>query len=146
MHHPSSRWGSKRPDQSFSKEDRLLRRAEYLAATRKGRRYSTRYFLVFLRSNRKDRSRLGIVVSKKVGQAVKRNHLKRRLREFFRLHKPLFPSSADIVIVAKKGIPSITYKAVCEDLDRFFRSVSFPGKRGRRSGGNKVDRGSHRSA
>jgi len=97
----------------------LLRRSEFLAATRKGRRYTTRYYLVFLRANQMNRPRLGIVASKKVGNAVKRNFLKRRLREFFRLHKSRLPPGTDMVVVVKKGVPLISYGALCNDLNRF---------------------------
>jgi ribonuclease P protein component len=127
MPHPSDTLGCKRPDTSFSKEDRLLHRFEFLAATRRGRRFSTRYFLVFLSANVRDRPRLGIVASKKAGNAVKRNYLKRRIREFFRLHKSRLPPSTDIVVVAKKGIPCVTYGDICKDLDRFL------GRRGLRT-------------
>ena len=124
MRHPLKTQGCQRPDQSFSKQDRLLVRREFLATTRRGKRYTTRYFLVFLRSNRKGRPRLGIVVSKKVGKAIRRNYLKRRLREFFRLHKPWLPPSTDIVVIAKKGIPNVTYRSICEDLERFLQDPS----------------------
>ncbi|MEW6443613.1 MAG: ribonuclease P protein component [bacterium] len=115
-----------RADQTFSKEDRILLRSEFLAATRKGRRVSTRYFLVFLRSNRKGRPRLGITVSRKIGKAVKRNFLKRRIREFFRVHKAYLPRATDMVIVAKKGIPELPYQIICKDLERFLRSQPCP--------------------
>ena len=132
MRHPLKTQGCQRPDQSFSKQDRLLIRREFLATTRRGRRYTTRYFLVFLRSNRKGRPRLGVVVSKKVGKAIRRNYLKRRLREFFRLHKPWLPTSTDIVIVAKKGIPNLTYREICRDLERFLQDPSRPSVRTQR--------------
>lgn len=103
----------------FPKQDRILLRSDFLAVTRKGRRFSTRFFLVFLRPNRHGRTRLGITVSRKIGKAVKRNFLKRRVREFFRLHRPLLPRSTDIVIIAKKGIPELSYRMICQDLDRF---------------------------
>ena len=132
MPHPSNKLGCKRPDLSFPKEDRLLRRYEFLAATRRGRRYSTRYFLVFLRANSENRPRLGIVASKKVGNAVKRNYLKRRIREFFRLHKSRLPPASDMVVVVKKGIPYITYGEICKDLSRFLDGTFLrAGRRGR---------------
>jgi ribonuclease P protein component len=123
MPHPSDNAGGEPRDRSFSKEDRLLRRSEFLAATRQGRRYATRYFLVYLRRNRLGRPRLGMVASRKVGNAVKRNYLKRRIREFFRLHKSRLPVSTDMVVVAKKGIPSVPYGEVCGDLGRFLNDA-----------------------
>lgn len=136
MHHPSDRQGCPTPDRSFAKKDRLLKRWEFLATTRRGKRYATRYFLVFLRPNRKGWPRLGIVVTKKVGKAAKRNYLKRRIREFFRLHKPWFPPSTDVVIVAKKGIPSVSYGEISADLRRFLKTPRQPwGHGGRREEG-----------
>jgi ribonuclease P protein component len=119
----------KQADQSFPKRDRLLQRAEFLAATRKGRRFVTRYFLVFLRPNRAGRPRLGMVASRKVGKAVHRNHIKRRLREFFRLHKTWFPPGTDVVIVAKKGAPMVGYFEICQDLERFLRNRPHPSRK-----------------
>lgn len=54
----------------------------------------------YLRSDR-ELSRLGLVVSRKVGDAVRRNRVKRLLREAFRRHRALFPFPLDIVLVAQ---------------------------------------------
>ncbi len=53
--------------------------------------------------NDKGESRLGITVSAKVGKAVVRNRIKRRLREFFRRHRREIPLHQDVVIIARKG-------------------------------------------
>ncbi len=124
MRCPSNRQECQHPAQSFSKQDRLLCRREFLATTRNAKRHITRYFLVFIRPNRRGRPRLGIIVSKKVGKAVRRNHIKRRIREFFRLHKTWLPPSTDIVIIAKKDIPDISFQMVCKDLKGFFKKAS----------------------
>ena len=146
MRHPSDRPDPKRPDQSFPKKDRLLQRAEYLAVTRRGRRFSTRNFLLFIRPNREGRPRLGIVVSRKVGKAVQRNHVKRRVREFFRLHKSWFPHSADTVVVGKKGIPPLSYAEVCDDLGRFLRKAPFPPRKGQPRAGEGFAPNPHRDS
>jgi len=131
MPHPSDSPGRTCQDRSFPKKDRLLRRFEFLAATRRGRRHSTRYFLVYFLENRVGRPRLGIVASKKVGNAVKRNHLKRRIREFFRLHKSRLPAAGDMVVVAKRGIPFVPYGDVCRDLSRFLDTAFHRARRRR---------------
>lgn len=61
-------------------------------------------------------TRLGITVSKKVGNSVTRNKIKRLVREFFRLHKALFPRSCDVVIVAKKDSGDLDFWKIRTEL------------------------------
>ena len=103
-------------DYSFPKQARILRRSEFLYLGRRGKRYVTRFFIVHLYPNKKNRPRLGITVSKKIGNAVVRNQLKRRIREFFRLHQHGLPKSTDILIVARKASKELTYSMMCTDL------------------------------
>lgn len=63
--------------------------------------------------------RLGVTVSKKVGNAVVRNSIKRRLREFYRLNKSLF-IQADINIVAKKGAEVLDFHNLSNELAAAF--------------------------
>ena len=66
--------------------------------------------------NPNDVKRLGITVTKKVGNAVVRNRLKRLIREFFRRNKVLFPAGYDVVVMAKKNIPPLTYQETEREL------------------------------
>jgi ribonuclease P protein component len=52
-------------------------------------------------------SRLGVTVTKKVGTAVRRNRVKRLVREAFRLCPDLLPSGIDLVVIAKEGAPEL---------------------------------------
>lgn len=68
-------------------------------------------------SNTQGAKRLGITVTKKTGNAVKRNRIKRLIREFFRLNKALFPAGYnDVVIMAKRNMPPLTYQETCREL------------------------------
>jgi len=60
---------------------------------------------------------LGLVVTRRLGKAVRRNRVKRLLREFFRRHRALLPP-ADLVIMAKKGAAALTYAQVEQELGR----------------------------
>lgn len=95
-----------------------MRRFEFQRATSAGRRLSARHFLVFVRDRGDGGStRLGITVTRRVGNAVRRNRIKRLVREWFRGRSDgLGP--CDVVVVAKRDIPAVLGLAeVVADLD-----------------------------
>jgi ribonuclease P protein component len=103
--------------QTFGKEERVRKRQDYVRIYAQGvRRYSRRFTIITCPSPSGIR-RLGMTVSKKAGNAVQRNRIKRLLREFFRLNKSRLPDSQDIVIIAKKGILPLTYRDVFAELE-----------------------------
>lgn len=57
--------------------------------------------VLYCRPNHTDVNRVGITVSKKLGKAVQRNRVRRRLREVYRLNEALFAPGYDIVVVAR---------------------------------------------
>jgi ribonuclease P protein component len=59
---------------------------------------------------------LGLTVGKNTGKAVRRNRIKRLLREFFRRSNNKLPPSQDIIIIALKGSDPLTYRQVFEEL------------------------------
>jgi len=96
---------------SFPKSRRLRKRADYLAVQRGGKTQHCRYFVVVSEQQVKEREsgRLGITVSKKVGNAVARNRVKRVVREFARMshsspdsNRSWLPANVDVVVIAKK--------------------------------------------
>ena len=89
---------------TWPRERRITRRAEYTACYNGGERLFTKYFVVFARSSgMAGAGRLGLAVTKKCGNAVARNRIKRVLRSFFRLHQDEMPA-IDIVVTPKKHL------------------------------------------
>jgi ribonuclease P protein component len=103
-------------DFSLGRHERLRRQKDFQLALRHGSRRHTKNFTIILRPNALEFSRLGVTVGKKVGNAVKRNRVKRYLREFFRLHKHKLPPSNDLVIIAKEDAATLAYHDVREEL------------------------------
>jgi ribonuclease P protein component len=101
----------------FTKAERLRHRRDYLRAQAQGKRLYTRHFGVTVAPPAAEGPRLGLVVTKRLGNAVERNRVKRLLREFFRRHHTQF-SAVDLVIMAKKGAAALGYHQVEEELGR----------------------------
>lgn len=93
----------------------MRRRREFERVKACGRRRQTRHFILSLADNDYGRPRLGIIVTKRLGKAVKRNRVKRLVREFFRRHKDFLPAQ-DIVIIAKPEAATLDYAAVQAEL------------------------------
>ena len=95
---------------------RVKKRAEFQEIQSRGRRVHTTSFVV-LELPRDNRSRrIGVTVTKKVGCAVERNHVKRVVREVFRRNRELFPEGFDFVLIAKSGAPSLGYEDALAEL------------------------------
>ena len=94
--------------QGFPKSARIVRRSEYRAIQRSPLRVVTDHFIIYARKRRRKTNRVGITASKKVGNAVVRNRVKRLVRECFRLLQRDVPKELDLVLVARngRGIPS----------------------------------------
>jgi ribonuclease P protein component len=95
---------------------RLLRRAEYDAVYHQGRRRAAREFTIFLRPNGLDLSRFGWSIKKALGSAVRRNRIRRRLREIVRLHLKEISPGWDIVIHPRGSAATTEFSALTKDL------------------------------
>jgi ribonuclease P protein component len=77
-----------------------------------GKSYANKYLVMYVWENSSDINRIGISVSKKVGNSVVRHRITRLVRESYRLHENIFNSGLDIVIIARPGAAAVGYKEV----------------------------------
>lgn len=87
----------------------LKKNQQFLFVYRNGKSYANKYLVMYVKENGTDKNRLGISVSKKVGNSVVRHRITRLVRESYRLHESIFNSGLDIVIVARAGAASVGY-------------------------------------
>ena len=112
---PSSRVADSAPrtDERFRPEERIRRRADYVAVYDGGRKIGGRLMTVFFLENGQERPRLGIAATRKYGSSVQRNRAKRLVREAFRRHKPA--ASLDIVVIPRREMLGADYLRVEAD-------------------------------
>jgi len=100
----------------FTREQRLLKSQEFASVRKRGRRVGTDLFILQVSAAERGVSRLGLVVSKRVGPAVLRNRAKRVLREVFRKNQAGFHPPLDIVVIVKSGDTFPAYEDYERDL------------------------------
>ena len=98
---------------SFQKSERLAKRTQFEQVMNQGQKYRTGTFCtVFFLPNGLDRKRLGIIASKKIGNAVARNVTKRKIREVFRHIKDRIEPAIDIVIISGRDLVSLPVSVI----------------------------------
>jgi ribonuclease P protein component len=100
---------------SFPKALRLRRRRQFLAIQREGARRHTAHLVFVRRRGETDLPRLGVTVSARVGNSVRRNRIKRLLREVFR-HRRSDIAPVDLVVIAKTGAGELTYDQAAREF------------------------------
>jgi len=105
-----------------------VRRGEFDAVYRAGKRRSSAHFTVFFRANELSHSRFGFSIKRELGSAVVRNRMRRRLREMVRCHRTEIPAGWDIVIHPKSVVAKAAFAALTADLLRLLKSMTQAGK------------------
>ena len=132
---------------AFRRSDRLLDSRDFRRVLRQGRRQAVRELVVFTvprssaragspglegadAEDAKERtSRLGLTVSRKVGNAVVRNRFKRRVRTWFRRKRGDFPQSVDLVVIARPAAADLSFEELDERLSTLLGIPDDPSRR-----------------
>lgn len=90
----------------------LKKNHQFRSVYRFGKSYANKYLVMYLKENGTECNRIGISVSKKVGNSVVRHRITRLVRESYRLQENIFNSGLDIVIVARKSAAFAGYREI----------------------------------
>ncbi len=83
-----------------------------------GKKMPAKHFIGFILLDTTSETRLGLVVSRKVGPAVVRNHVKRLIREYYRRNRHRFPRGMQVVVLAQASSRNLDGPACDAELDR----------------------------
>ena len=87
----------------------LKKNYQFQTVYKTGKSYANKLFIMYVIENSTEKNRIGISVSKKVGNSIVRHRVARLVRESYRLHEKVFNSGLDIVIVARANAATATY-------------------------------------
>ena len=92
----------------------LKKNDDFRTVYKKGISYANKYLVMYVLPNNQQKNnqsinRLGISISKKVGNSVVRHRVKRLIRESYRLHEEMFNSGLNIVVIARTNASQISY-------------------------------------
>lgn len=117
---------------TFEKADRILKRSDFVTIANHGRKLQNDVFIAVVLPGRSERSRLGITVTRKVGGAVKRNRIKRLVREFFRRNDFRHNGIWDLNIIAKKKAAELPSNMIFSALESLFDQMARQFERNKR--------------
>ena len=90
----------------------LKKNADFQNVYQYGKSFANKYLVMYVKENDLGINRIGISVSKKVGNSVVRHRVKRLILESYRLHEDMFNSSLDMVIIARSTAKDKSYKEI----------------------------------
>lgn len=90
----------------------LKKNRDFQNVYRRGKSYGNKYLVMYLLPNQTESNRIGISVSKKVGNSIVRHHLTRLIRESYRLHEENFQRGYDMIVVARTAAKDKTYHEI----------------------------------
>lgn len=89
--------------------DTIKTHRDFRLAYDHGKSFGNRNLILYIRKNGTRKSRIGFTISKKTGNAVTRNKIRRRLREITREYAPRIKDGYDLVFIVRRNVPTITF-------------------------------------
>ena len=100
----------------MKKRFRVKKEKDFNAIFKEGKSFANRKFVIYRLENNEQHFRVGLSVSKKLGNAVTRNQIKRRIRHILIEHKNQLVENVDFVVIARKGVEILEYAEMEKNL------------------------------
>ncbi|HHU70037.1 MAG TPA: ribonuclease P protein component [Thermoanaerobacterales bacterium] len=102
---------------------RLTKNSEFKKIYKHGRSIADRYIVLYYLKNELGISRLGVSVRKKIGNSVKRNRVKRLIKEAFRLNRNRIVNGYDIIIIPRFGATEVDFYIIERSLLKLLKKA-----------------------
>lgn len=106
----------------LSKNYRMKKNSQFDYIFRNGKTLKNRNVLIFYSKSNSINPKIGVVVSKKIGNSVTRNHVKRVLREVIHKHIPILNNKYNYIFVARQGIETLKYDEIDEIISKMIEN------------------------
>jgi len=113
----------------MQRSESLKKNQDFQKVYRNGTSKGNRYLVMYVLKNQYMKNRLGISVSKKVGNSVVRHRVTRLIRESYRLNELLFKNSLDIVVIARPSAKEKSYQEIESALLHLARKHQIAGEK-----------------
>lgn len=104
----------------------LTKRSDFDQVFKTGKSFVGRYLVINIVRTDNDSIRAGLIVSKKMGNAVRRNRVRRLLKELFRRNAHILPKGCDVVILPRGSFrnESLKYQDISPEAELLFKKAS----------------------
>ena len=106
----------------MDRSNRLRTNEDFLKVYRNGKNYWNRNLTIYVKKNNLHISRFGYSITKKIGNSVVRNKLRRRMKEIVRLNFDCIKPGYDVIIIPKRNTVEIDYKELESAILHLFKN------------------------
>ena len=100
----------------YPHSESLKKNRDFQLLYKEGRSRANRYLVLYVKENGLEKNRLGVSVSKKVGNSIVRHRITRLIRESYRLYEDMFNSGLDMVVVTRKNAVNCSCQEITSAL------------------------------
>ncbi|MGL5692828.1 MAG: ribonuclease P protein component [Peptostreptococcaceae bacterium] len=109
---------------NFMRTQGLKKDSDFRKVYKHGKSFANKHLVMYILNNKSEDSRIGISVSKKVGKAITRNKVRRRMKEAYRLNiDENIKKGYDIVFIARVAIKDVSYQDVEKSMKHLVRKL-----------------------